>query len=173
MSCLPAVGWCAVIVSAGLHQGSKKNKKLLLGDTNMDWLMYVAFMPFLMPLVIIGVGMTGVELFRFFRRNPRLGRSEPTKALGATFLVIAISLLILFLHALSWHSRCSRSSSAVITIWYFGCAVYFMWKWGPGDHAARRRGSHKRSSVARQEQVRRSRLHLLVPRQEVTTPASA
>ncbi len=139
----------------------------------MDWLMYVAFMPFLMPLVIIGVGMTGVELFRFFRRNPRLGRSEPTKALGATFLVIAISLLILFLPRIVLAFALFKIISAVITIWYFGCAVYFMWKWGPGDHAARRRGSHKRSSDAGQEQVHRCRLHLHVPRQEVTKHASA
>lgn len=96
----------------------------------MDWLMYVAFMPFLMPLVIIGVGMTGVELYRFFRKNPRLGRSEPTKALGTTFMVIAISLLVLFLPRFVLAFSLFKIISAVITIWYFGCAVYFMWKWG-------------------------------------------
>lgn len=96
----------------------------------MDWLMYVAFMPFLMPLVIIGVGMTGVELYRFFRKNPRFGRSEPTKALGATFMVIAVSLLILFLPRIVLAFALFKVISAVITIWYFGCAVYFMWKWG-------------------------------------------
>ncbi|MCC6978100.1 MAG: hypothetical protein IT343_07240 [Candidatus Melainabacteria bacterium] len=96
----------------------------------MDWLMYVAFMPFLMPLVIIGVGMTGVEIFKFLRRNPRLGRSEPTKALGTTFLVIAVSLLILFLPRFVLAFSLFKIISAIISIWYFGCAVYFMWKWG-------------------------------------------
>lgn len=96
----------------------------------MDWLMYVAFMPFLMPLVIVGVGMTGVELYRFFRKHPRLGRGEPTKALGSTFLVIAISLLVLFLPRFVLAFSLFKMISAVITIWYFGCAVYFMWKWG-------------------------------------------
>ena len=96
----------------------------------MDWLMYVAFMPFLMPLVIVGVGMTGVELYRFFRKSTRLGRTEPTKALGTTFMVIGISLLVLFLPRFVLALSLFKIISAVITIWYFGCAVYFIWKWG-------------------------------------------
>ena len=96
----------------------------------MDWLMYVAFMPFLMPLVIVGVGMTGVELYRFFRKSTRLGRTEPTKALGTTFMVIGISLLVLFLPRFVLAFSLFKIISAVITIWYFGCAVYFIWKWG-------------------------------------------
>ena len=96
----------------------------------MDWLLYIAFAPFLMPLVLIGVGMTGVEVYQFFRRNPRLGRNEPTKALFATFIVVLVSLLVLFVPRVLGAFLVFQYITAFVTLWYFCCSLYFVWKWG-------------------------------------------
>lgn len=96
----------------------------------MDWLLYVAFMPFFMPLVIIGVGMTAIEVYQFLRKHPRLGRSEHSKALSTTFIVVVASLLVLFLPRAVGALLFFQYITAFVTIWYFGCALYFIWKWG-------------------------------------------
>lgn len=92
----------------------------------MDWLLYVAFMPFIMPLVLIGVGMTAVEVYQFFRKRG----AEHVKALSRSFWVVVASILVLFVPRAIAGLFFFHYITAFVTIWYFGCAMYFIWKWG-------------------------------------------
>lgn len=92
----------------------------------MDWLLYVAFMPFLMPLVLIGVGMTAVEVYQFFRKRG----VDHSKSLSRTFWVVLSSVLVLFVPRAIAGLFFFQYITAFVTIWYFGCALYFIWKWG-------------------------------------------
>lgn len=96
----------------------------------MEWFISLIFAPFILPFVLIGVGMSGVELYQFFRRTPRLGRSEPGKAFVTTFCILLFTAFWMIIPRIIASWAPIQIVTAVITCWYFGAALWYSFKWG-------------------------------------------
>ncbi len=85
---------------------------------------------FLLPLIFLGMAMTGYNTYKFFRAHPLMGRSGMAEAITTSAIILVISALIVAIpHGFLGKAGLLAYLALGVNVVYTVVALYYLQKW--------------------------------------------